>query len=144
MIVVFFLYTTFFGKDNNKQLISGTNSLANVRSVSETKILGEQITQALIQIESLRLDRSIFDNPILSSLTDRNQNISSEPIGRRNPFAPLSDTSVNYSVDGIAPSETARDEESLSTQDTDNPSVSTDSGASDPEFLDFGSDDFVF
>ena len=79
--------------------ISGTDALAQRRSINETKLLGEQITQALIQIESLTLSREIFDNEIFQSLDDKSRNIQPEPAGRRNPFAPLSDTSVNYTVE---------------------------------------------
>jgi hypothetical protein len=104
--LAFIAYMIFMNKsDNSDELISGTNSLAQRRSITETKVLGEQITQALIQIESLQLDRSIFDSPVFNSLIDKSKKITSEPVGRRNPFAPLSDTSVNYvqGGDGFEP-----------------------------------------
>jgi hypothetical protein len=96
LVLVYFGYSMFFKKSSdNGQLISGTRNLAGT-NYSETQQLGSQITAALIQIESLNLDRSIFQNPIYRSLLDRSEPISPEPSGRRNPFAPLSDTSVNF------------------------------------------------
>lgn len=94
--ILFLIYVMFIKKPEEQDpLIAGMDSL-KVRTVEETKILGDQITQALIQIESLKLDRNVIDSNLFKSLIDRSEPIISEPVGRRNPFAPLSDTSVNY------------------------------------------------
>lgn len=96
-ILAYFIF--FDGSSNkNNELIVGTDSLAQRRSINETKMLGQQITQTLIKIESIKLDRSIFGNQLFLSLDDKSRSINPEPVGRRNPFAPLSDKSVNYSV----------------------------------------------
>jgi hypothetical protein len=99
--ILFLVYVMFFKKQDVKEsLITGSNALSG-RTVKETKLLGNQITQALVQIESLNLDRNVIDSKLFKSLIDRSEPIISEPIGRRNPFAPLSDTSVNYNS-GVA------------------------------------------
>lgn len=91
--VLYFAYNMFFGSSNNDDvLISGTNNLS-ARNLAEVQVLGKQITQALVQIESLSLDRSIFENSIFNSLIDRGESIAPEPIGRSNPFAPLGENS---------------------------------------------------
>jgi len=96
VVVLFLIYVIFFKKpDAPETLIAGSDSLGG-RTVAETKVLGNQITQALVQIESLKLDRNVIDGKLFKSLVDRSEPIISEPVGRRNPFAPLSDTSVNY------------------------------------------------
>jgi hypothetical protein len=95
--IVYFGYTNFVQRDssNSGSLISGANGLSNQRNLAETQALGNQITQALIQIESLSLDRSIFENSIFKSLNDRSEPINSEPIGRTNPFAPLGQSNAS-------------------------------------------------
>jgi hypothetical protein len=95
--VLFTVWAIFFKSDPEvDSLISGSSGSVSGRSLGDAQVLGAQITQALIQIESLELDETVFDNAIFRSLVDRSQLIEKEPIGRRNPFAPLSDTSVNF------------------------------------------------
>lgn len=96
LAVAYIAYSMFFKTSDSDNLISGSNSFSSDRSLADTQILGNQITQALIQIESLQLNRSIFENPIFKSLSDRSEQIISEPVGRKNPFAPLDDSSVNF------------------------------------------------
>jgi hypothetical protein len=97
--VLYLAYSMFFKKSDTDTLISGADGLGTRRNLADTQVLGNQITQALIQIESLNLDKSVFSNPIYLSLIDKSEPIIPEPIGRRNPFAPLTDTSVNYDTD---------------------------------------------
>lgn len=83
VIAAFVLYTVFFTGDKEDQLLTSTS-----RQTPE-EIIGTEIIGALQQIESLELDRSIFDNPIYRSLKDRSQEIPPEPIGKSNPFDPI-------------------------------------------------------
>jgi hypothetical protein len=53
------------------------------------QVLGDEITSAIGQINSLKLDRAIFDDPILKRLIDHSKPILPEPVGRKNPFAPI-------------------------------------------------------
>lgn len=55
-----------------------------------SEILGAEIINALNQIESLRLSREIFSDPVFLSLTDRSREITPEPVGKKNPFDPIS------------------------------------------------------
>ena len=117
--LVYFAYSMFFKKsEDDGALISGTNGLSSTRNLAETQILGNQITQALIQIESLSLDKSVFSNPIFGSLVDRSEIISPEPIGRKNPFASLSDTTVNFQND-LPTIETVSDDPEETTETTE-------------------------
>ena len=97
-VIGYFDYTMFFQSTDGDSdlLISGTNSLSGNSNSTDVQILGNQITQALTQIGSLNLDRSVFESPVFRSLVDISRPIDQEPAGRRNPFAPLSDTSVNF------------------------------------------------
>lgn len=65
----------------------GADSLLKVSSVSSDDALGTEIIKAINQISTLKLDRSIFDDPIFGTLVDRSEPISPEKSGRDNPFA---------------------------------------------------------
>ncbi|MBI2048684.1 MAG: hypothetical protein HYT30_02040 [Parcubacteria group bacterium] len=47
------------------------------------------ILDTLFQLRAIQLTGSIFSNPAFSALRDFRTEIVAEPIGRRNPFAPL-------------------------------------------------------
>lgn len=135
--ILFLVYVMFFKKqDTAEVLISGSNFL-NTKNVAETKLLGDQITQALIQIESLKLDRNVIDSSLFKSLIDRSEPILAEPVGRRNPFAPLSDTSVNY-TSGVGSGASTSTSTSTSTRNFPNVNNSTTTqrnGSSSDNFL---------
>lgn len=75
--------------------ISLTDGISAIKGSGESQEIGNQITQALNQINLISLDTSIFTNEIYVSLKDRSQQISDEPIGRPNPFAPIGDVSIS-------------------------------------------------
>ena len=85
IVAAFLIYTFFFtgGEESDSLLV------ANVQQ-TPAEIVGDEIISALNQIESLSLDRAIFDNPVYQSLKDRSQEIPPEPIGKANPFDPIS------------------------------------------------------
>ena len=83
IIASFILYTILSPKGGNDELLNSTVSKTSA------EIVGVEIISALNQIESLKLDRSIFDNPVYQSLKDRSQEIPPEPVGKPNPFSPI-------------------------------------------------------
>jgi hypothetical protein len=56
----------------------------SVQSVAERELL-----DTLLELRAIKLDGQIFVNPAFGALRDFTTDIVSEPIGRRNPFAPL-------------------------------------------------------
>lgn len=56
---------------------------------NSAQVLGDEITTAINQIQSLKLDNVIFSDPIFLKLIDHSRPIVAEPIGRTNPFAPI-------------------------------------------------------
>ncbi len=97
--VLFVLYAIFLKPDPTADtLVAGGSRVQTAVTSQEARLLGSQISQALLKIEQITLDRRIFDNPIFTSLEDRSQAIIDEPVGRTNPFAPLGDVSVNVSA----------------------------------------------
>ena len=97
-IILFVAYAILKPDPAAEVLIGNRDGAVGTISDQQSRILGAQITQALLKIDQIKLDRSVFDNVIFKSLSDRSQNIAPEPWGRSNPFAPLGDTSVNSAV----------------------------------------------
>ncbi len=98
LAILFVVYAVFIKADPvNKELIKG-KSTSKTLGQEDAQALGNQIAQALLRIEQISLDKSIFTDAIYRSLQDRSKPISEEPIGRPNPFAPLGDMSGIKSV----------------------------------------------
>ena len=51
--------------------------------------VGTDVLTLLNQIQSLRIDKSIFESPEYQSLNDFSVAIPPQPVGRPNPFAPI-------------------------------------------------------
>jgi hypothetical protein len=71
-------------KSGDSLLTSETIDGGNANSVAERELLN-----TLLELKAIRLDGQIFIDPAFSTLRDFTTDIVSEPIGRRNPFAPL-------------------------------------------------------
>ncbi len=59
-------------------------------SGSSGPVSGSQLLASLSNLQSVTLDPSVFSDPIFVSLVDYGISIPHEPVGRPNPFAPLS------------------------------------------------------
>lgn len=94
IIAAFVAYTFFFTGDNTDDALLSSSNAAN----RPAQIVGNEIITALNQIESLQLNRDIFDSAVFASLKDRSQEIPPEPIGKANPFDPIG-TSVQRAED---------------------------------------------
>jgi hypothetical protein len=96
-IILFVVYAVFIKKDPTDtadgSLITGGSVLSE-----DARAIGNQISQALMRIEQIKLDKNIFTNVIYKTLVDRSEPIGEEPIGRPNPFAPIGDISVSSTV----------------------------------------------
>jgi len=83
VILAFFAYTYFFKPDTSDSvLISSTDATGGLAQ-------GREIIALLTDLKSLKLDESIFQDPVFRSLEDFTLPIDPEPQGRTNPFAPL-------------------------------------------------------
>lgn len=109
LIVLFIVYAIFIKPDpTEKALIEGKASSTNTISQENAQVLAGQISQALLRIEQISLDRSIFTNEVYLTLKDRSQPIESEPIGRPNPFAPIGNiSSIKSTVRSMSTSTTS-------------------------------------
>lgn len=68
--------------------------ISEVRVSPLDATLGRELLAALATLKSTKLDTSIFDDPVFMSLTDFGVEISAQPVGRRNPFAPFATTTA--------------------------------------------------
>jgi hypothetical protein len=90
--LLFVAYVVFVKEDpTTPDLVS--NSAGSISG--DAQVLGNQISQALLRIEQIKLDQSIFESELYKRLVDRSEPISEEPIGRPNPFAPLGTTGID-------------------------------------------------
>lgn len=65
-----------------------TNTLLTNDSRAESSVAEQEILRLLLDMRSIRLDSSIFENPAFASLRDFGRSIVPEPVGRTNPFEP--------------------------------------------------------
>ncbi len=74
-------YFTFFSGGGGASPVLTTNS--------GTSPLSQDVLVTLSSLNTIRLDSSIFKDPVFVSLTDYGVAIPPEESGRRNPFAPI-------------------------------------------------------
>lgn len=79
--------------------LSGTSSsqsgdllstTGNSTTGGETSAAERELLNTLLTLRTIRLEGQIFNDPAFRSLRDFGTEIVAEPIGRENPFAPLS------------------------------------------------------
>lgn len=80
VVLLFIGYGAFFGGGDEEVLVSESATAAPV---------GGDLILILGRLQSLSLEASVFENPLFRSLVDFGIELSPEPVGRPNPFAPL-------------------------------------------------------
>ncbi|MBI5004619.1 MAG: hypothetical protein HZC04_00320 [Candidatus Lloydbacteria bacterium] len=91
-------YATFLKKDSAVAPGTALVSEAALNGDSPEAQSGREILAILLNLKSLKLDASIFNNSVFQSLTDFGQSIPERPRGRDNPFAPIGAASAPTSV----------------------------------------------
>jgi hypothetical protein len=56
---------------------------------ADTSKMGAEVLAALNQLKTLKLDGSVFQDKTFLSLRDFSKPLTSEPVGRVNPFSPI-------------------------------------------------------
>ena len=72
-----------------------SGSSAPTPTLTTTRVAGsspadQNLVSTLLALRSVKLDATLFSDPTFMSLKDFSTQIVSEPVGRTNPFAPLS------------------------------------------------------
>lgn len=89
-LVVFSLLV--FGGGGGRDTVSSSPAapyLSVAPAASADAVVGQDLLAALALLKTIQLDTSIFTDPIFKSLSDWGKKIPPQPVGRRNPFAPL-------------------------------------------------------
>jgi hypothetical protein len=84
IIVGLAAWYVFSGTDEPVGLVRSETVGGGAVGVEERAIL-----DTLFQLRAIQLSGTIFNNPTFTTLRDFRTDIVAEPIGRRNPFAPL-------------------------------------------------------
>jgi|SRR3989344_4493695 len=82
IVALFAAYKIFFAGD------AADDELLAPTSIAEGDDRSELLT-TLLELKSLTLDESLFTSNAFRSLRDFSQRLVPEPVGRRNPFAPI-------------------------------------------------------
>jgi hypothetical protein len=89
IIAVVVIIGGFYGY--NQFFNTSTTRSASLQVTNSADVLGADIIKAINQINALKLDRSVFDDPIFRTLVDRSEEIQPQAKSRPNPFAPITD-----------------------------------------------------
>jgi hypothetical protein len=79
----FIAYTIFFAHPAEP-------ALTQTSVATSQDAVDQQLIALLLTLHGIKLDASLFDNPKFKSLKDYGKELVPEPVGRPNPFAPLS------------------------------------------------------
>ncbi len=82
IVALFAIYKFFFAKDEAPAL--STETVANLPPEA-----GGDLLSLLLELRSLTLTGNILSDPTFATLQDFTISIPPEPVGRRNPFAPI-------------------------------------------------------
>lgn len=69
------------GRDND--------SLLQTRVKTADEVIGKDLLLSLLKLKTLKLDDSLFRDPVFLSLQDWTIELVPQPVGRNNPFLPL-------------------------------------------------------
>ena len=80
LLLIFVGFTYLRGKDGSDEVLE---------SVESEEVIGRDIIAKLDQLNSLKLDESVFSDEVFLSFKDFTLTVSPESRGRSNPFAPF-------------------------------------------------------
>lgn len=75
-----------------------TNLLVTEQLGGASNVAEKELVTTLLQLRAVSLDGTILSDPAFTSLQDFGSQIVPEPVGRPNPFAPLSFSAASTSV----------------------------------------------
>jgi hypothetical protein len=82
LIAAFVIYSVFFAHP-------APAPLSKISVATTQDPVDQQLIALLLTLHSITLDSSLFDNPKFTGLRDFGRDLVPEPVGRKNPFAPL-------------------------------------------------------
>jgi hypothetical protein len=113
VIVVALAGAYYFYQSGSKTATDATSGVDNSSfdTFSNTEegdgsVVGADVYSLLGQIQSLKIDPTFFARTVYQSLVDYTVEIPPQPVGRPNPFAPISGSSGSQSADAAAAART--------------------------------------
>lgn len=91
VIIILALIAYFYFSGTPSDSSSSTLDMQSPES-KDAEVAGARVLSLLNQINSLKIDTAIFNDPTYKSLVDYSVEIPEQNVGRPNPFAPLSGT----------------------------------------------------
>ena len=85
IIVAFIAYTALTGVEDEPLLV--TTVVASPQTPAAAAEQG--LVSLLLELQALSLDGTLFTTPRFMGLSDFGQELSPQPVGRPNPFAPI-------------------------------------------------------
>jgi hypothetical protein len=76
----------------------GGSGAPTLSSSDQNSVVSQNLLATLQSLHTIKLDDSIFSNPVFVSLQDFGVTIPPENVGRRNPFLPLTGVVTNSSL----------------------------------------------
>ena len=90
----------YFYSTSNAPVSSDSSLTLTTTTSGGNGEVGSDVLSLLSEIKGLNIDTSFFQTPVYESLTDFSVTIPSEPVGKSNPFEPL--TGSAFSVPSLA------------------------------------------
>jgi hypothetical protein len=85
IVLVLYLGYVFFFAPSDEPVVEITEAAATPDS---------DLVALLFELKRIRLDSTLFEDPLFIALKDFGQELVGEPIGRTNPFAPLTGQNI--------------------------------------------------
>ncbi|PCI30052.1 hypothetical protein COB52_01930 [Candidatus Kaiserbacteria bacterium] len=89
ILIVIIAALGWFGLSGNQ---TTSSLLTNDSRSSGNVVVDQDILRLLLDMRSIQLDSSIFENPAFGKLQDFGKQIIPEPVGRDNPFLPSNES----------------------------------------------------
>lgn len=94
VIVIVVIIGGWYGLSMNSGSENATLGTSSADGVLNSQVVTEnnddsEVLKLLLDMRTIKLDDTIFQNPAFNVLKDTGQQIIPEPVGRKNPFAPV-------------------------------------------------------
>ncbi len=87
----------FYSKGSNENIDTSSLEVTYTPESTDATLVGGRVLNLLAQINSLKIDGTLFNNPAYKSLRDYSITIPEQNVGRTNPFAPIPGASPSSS-----------------------------------------------
>ena len=81
----------YFMNGNEGGAAAANLSEETSQQIALSQQIERELLAELLQLQEINLDDSLFNDPAFQSLVDFSRPIQAQPIGRENPFAPITD-----------------------------------------------------